>query len=826
MGFRDQLRAAMAAATGGRLVSLAEAQTARPGTPPLTPVAEPTTYGGHRPVRAQAVVRGMTPARIATILREADDGDPARFHDLLREIEDRDLHLLGVLASRKRAVANLAWQVVPSGTTDRDVAIAAWAQEQVANIGNLEDGFMDLLDAVHQGVAFVELNWQRVGRAVVVESLDYRPQGWFLPNPENIREWRVRDVGHPIGLELPAYRFICHTSQAKSGFNSQKALGRTLLWWWLFKNVAMKDWATYSELFGAPLRVGKYPAGSKPDDVDAMYDALVRLGVDAVAAIPADMQIEFVTASNSGSGDVQERLVRFCDRAISKGVLGQTLTTEADETGTQALGTVHEGVRQDILVSDAKQLARTLTRDLVRPLVLFQWGNQVAPPRFEFLTEPEADRKVEAEGQEIRAKVFAAARQLGVPVTLQQVQQELGIRPAGAGDELLPPLPTSTPFPQTPSADATASEVQTPGRQPASRTRGAGVLHRCPICTGTDGALALAEPGDPNLPPILQQLDDATDRYLAEGGTAAWDDLVASMRQALLADAATIEEVEPRFRELVAQLGPDHPQLAAVAANLADATLTADLVGQLQVFQADVVVTDLPQVPPREAIAYWTTKLLVTPDEFQAMAAAHRSRAFSIAGFTSLDALSKVHQVFQTSLEGGATLAEFEDAIALDGVFLTPAHLQNVYRTNIGTAYAVGRDTEQRRPRTLERRPFWRYNGIDDRRTRRTHRLQQGVVLRYDDPYWSVWSPPNGYLCRCYRTAHSAEELGLKGWEVAEGPAVDPLTGLAPTPDEGFRTDPAATPDTLAWIDWGRLPPDWQPLIQAELRPAPRSEAR
>jgi len=90
------------------------------------------------------------------------------------------------------------------------------------------------------------------------------------------------------------------------------------------------------------------------------------------------MEIEFIDGARSGGGigeSVFERLCNWLDRQVSKGVLGQTMTTDDGSSRSQA--EVHDEVRSDIKESDAAQLSATLRRDLVKPLVdLNKWGPQ------------------------------------------------------------------------------------------------------------------------------------------------------------------------------------------------------------------------------------------------------------------------------------------------------------------------------------------------------------------------------------------------------------------------------------------------------------------
>ena len=49
---------------------------------------------------------------------------------------------------------------------------------------------------------------------------------------------------------------------------------------------------------------------------------------------------------------------------MSKAVLGNTLTTEASETGTQALGTVHQDIEQELEEQDALSILNLLNYDM------------------------------------------------------------------------------------------------------------------------------------------------------------------------------------------------------------------------------------------------------------------------------------------------------------------------------------------------------------------------------------------------------------------------------------------------------------------------------
>ena len=124
----------------------------------------------------------------------------------------------------------------------------------------------------------------------------------------------------------------------------------------------------------------------KPPDTLA-GDGALRLGSDAAGIISESTRIEFVEAAQKGSAPFKD-LIEVLNREISKAVLGQTLTTEVGASGSYAAGMVHEGVRSDIVRADARALERTVNRDLIRPLVRFNFGPGAAAPRFGFNLNP------------------------------------------------------------------------------------------------------------------------------------------------------------------------------------------------------------------------------------------------------------------------------------------------------------------------------------------------------------------------------------------------------------------------------------------------------
>src|ERR1700722_14208347 len=69
--------------------------------------AAPTMAGVRNIYSVMHPSMGLTPERLSRILHEAEIGDPYLYLELAQEIEEKDLHYLAVIGTRKNAVAQL-----------------------------------------------------------------------------------------------------------------------------------------------------------------------------------------------------------------------------------------------------------------------------------------------------------------------------------------------------------------------------------------------------------------------------------------------------------------------------------------------------------------------------------------------------------------------------------------------------------------------------------------------------------------------------------------------------------------------------------------------
>jgi phage gp29-like protein len=369
----------------------------------------------------------LTPAHVVDILRRASLGDAKEYLLAAADIEEKDLHYRSVLQTRKLAAAGLPLSVSPADETPAAEKAAELVQDALERL-DIPALLVGLLDALSKGYAVAEILWSTQGGRWLPQDALIREPHWFQFDRETGRHLRLYD-GSPDGQELPEYKFICHAPRILAGIPIMGGLARSALWAWVFKSYALRDWAAFAELYGQPLRLGKYDASATQQDIDVLRRAVMDVGSDAAAVIPDSLKIEFQeSTAKTASADLYQRLIEYLDRQVSKAVLGQTLTTDQGSSGSLAQATVHNEVRSDLLRADARSLSATLRRGLIGPIVRLNLGDAPLPHVELFVEEPE--------DMVALADQLSKIVPLGAKVPERWVREKWGI-PEAEGDEPL-----------------------------------------------------------------------------------------------------------------------------------------------------------------------------------------------------------------------------------------------------------------------------------------------------------------------------------------------------------------------------------------------------
>ncbi|MBJ7435595.1 MAG: minor capsid protein, partial [Acinetobacter sp.] len=148
-----------------------------------------------------------------------------------------------------------------------------------------------------------------------------------------------------------------------------------------------------------------------------------------------------------------------------------------------------------------------------------------------------------------------------------------------------------------------------------------------------------------------------------------------------------------------------------------------------------------------EALQYAHSKKVVLPDEFYSMDLKTRQMATTVSFLSSLEQAESVIKSLNKTLASGGTFNDFQKLVAESEIILPKHYLDNVFRTNIQSAYGHGRWQQQQRNKA--KRPYLMYLAINDSRVRPSHLALNRIVLPIDHPFWLTHYPPLGFRCRC-----------------------------------------------------------------------------
>ncbi|WP_336718519.1 DUF935 domain-containing protein [Asaia bogorensis] len=405
------------------------------------PVAGPDIFG-NRPAIISTPIIGLDPEMMGAAMRAADEGDSLVWQTIAETLEERDLHYLGVLNTRKRTVAQLPITVSAASSDPEHEKhkefIEAWLRDElVAHM------LFDMLDAIGKGWSVHELTWSlNPGDNRIVDAV-FRPQRWFDVSNQDGSTIMIRELNAtpmpavvPGGIEqigftaLDPRKFVVHKHPSWSGLPMRSGLTRAIAWASMFKAFASRDWALFVQAYGLPIRIGKYHQTASYEERSVLKRAVFDIAGGAAAIIPESMMLEILEPKNgAGANDIHQRRCEWLDAQISKAVIGQTGTADSKQ-GAHASGAIHRMVQEDIERADARLASRTVNLQMIEPMIAMTFDPQKAYPKIS-IGRPD----------EVPMDIVTSAMQWlgpqGLTVKAAEVRDRLNFTDPEDGDEVI-----------------------------------------------------------------------------------------------------------------------------------------------------------------------------------------------------------------------------------------------------------------------------------------------------------------------------------------------------------------------------------------------------
>ncbi len=267
------------------------------------------------------------------------------------------------IEKRQDKLESAPWRLEPAEGIETEILYAhlrEWWSEIILGAQNARWYGYSVLEAIYSKLENprVHIQGDTVTPFIGFEWIGEKPLQWYEPK-NNGSLLLLKNYNHTHQDQEVDQRFKHFLTRCKSTFENPygEALLSRLYWVWFFKTNGFKFWSKFVEKYGMPLLVGKSSTGHNQD----MRDALLKAHATSVLAISSMDSVELHSASAVGNGSqAYETFDKNLERRIQKVVLGQTLTSGTDGSGSRALGDVHLEVQNAKYRADIRMITPTV----------------------------------------------------------------------------------------------------------------------------------------------------------------------------------------------------------------------------------------------------------------------------------------------------------------------------------------------------------------------------------------------------------------------------------------------------------------------------------
>lgn len=421
------------------------------GAPPATPTTQ----------------EPLTTATVAALREMLDEHDRGIFlrSALLADLIRRDADVFGALQQRLTAIGALPVCFDPADDTEaalaaRDGLAADWAR--LCPVAVQWDLWLyELL----LGFALAQIVWRwDEAHRVLRQSVEAWPAS-AVEYDRTYRQWYVLTTTGRLAIRPGDGQWVLFASRSQIAPWLWGAI-RPTAEWYLSNAYAASDGRRRSEVTGQGIWKAKLPVGARETvEGKGFLRGLRGIGRAAVLPVPqgstpeSSYDVELMEAK-ADAYRIFEWLKRSGGGAIRLAILGQDLTSQNNQVGTNASSTTGENVTAAVVEAQARGWSECATQQIAAPRSRYL-GEPLTRVRID--AEPEVDRKADAEASKATAEAIVAWEEAGVTVDAVAHATAAGMKGATKRVQVRPPPPAP------PAAPASGGSA----RAAARSTRGA-----------------------------------------------------------------------------------------------------------------------------------------------------------------------------------------------------------------------------------------------------------------------------------------------------------------------------------------------------------------
>jgi len=711
--------------------------------------------------------------------------------DIYLEMMKYDLHIRSIINTRIETAITKQYNIESASDNSKDIEIAEFVKSNFENISYLSFT-RNCLEALITGYSVQEVVYTRnKNNQIVIKEIDKYNPHYFGFNYEN-ELYLLPTYNYGKAELLNQSNFVVHKHQAtKENPYGESILGLGAYVFYIFKKYGYKFWSIFIETFGQPQRIGKQSANVTDEKQRKEFaDYVERIGTEGWAVLEDGQTIEFLEAKRTGK-DEYSNFINNLKNELTMSVLGQTLTTSIDNKyGSRALGEVQEKIQRNIIESDCKELEETINK-MIKNLIDLNYFNVEQYPKFSIEYEAEIDK---TETVDWLGKLI---NDVGLPVSKSYCYELLNIPEPTPDEEILQKQQSLNPFMTQEQNDIDKDNGKSDIKEDSDDKKDAEKEQKEEIKpekksqkTNTkkaidDSQIMLFKETKESKIELIQNYDLSNrkleDKYIKIAVNIVEKDWKPKIDKIVKDNIPDTDEpvkektINKIMKELYKEFGYD--DLLEYSNNLHNANYLSFLNGistiehkikeNIQSKQRKNAVSfdyisDKPLIP-ENAVQFFKNKIYALErSDYDLIDDVLKHKYFYITGLNNETALYGIQAMLQQSVEKGYSyksfLKDYELAMEQEGLkLLRPSHIETIFRTNIQSAYNIGRYKDLMR--VSEEFPYWVYVTVGDDRVRQAHAEMEGFTAYYNDPVWNYWYPPADYNCRCSVDSYTEEEF-------------------------------------------------------------------
>lgn len=365
-----------------------------------------------------------------------DDGTAILYY---RELEEKDTDVANALDTLKESVLERKWSIKPFDDSSQAADVAAFIEQQLAQVSNIDGVLDNVLDAAGYGFSVQEMMFDvSMGQANLVDIHDC-PQELFLFGDRfqpQIGPMQFLDMPMAsTGQLVPEQKFIVFSYRMRSRNRMGRPLLRSIFWSSWFKRNIQRLWLQYAEK-GPGTAVVRYQDADSAQQKQQAADLAQALITQVAVGVPQgfDYDKELLSLARTMNPATWENFYNAMQLDIVRRILGETLTSFGSEggNGSRSMGDVHSETKDTKAIRLCKAAGSVLNRQLIRPLVLWNFGPQAPMPTWQYDVEEKEDLTE-------RLGIDQGVQRMGAEISKNYLYDRYGVPAPQAGDEIAEP---------------------------------------------------------------------------------------------------------------------------------------------------------------------------------------------------------------------------------------------------------------------------------------------------------------------------------------------------------------------------------------------------